>query len=92
MNTTTRQRFESAILTRNWLGEVIAYQRKEAGLSASQLSTMAGYSSSYVAKIESGKLEPSVGAFARLALVLGLSNEEVAWLIRIIGTPREIED
>lgn len=70
---------------RNWLAGAIKFARIRAQLSASKASKLAGYSSSYVAKIESGKLEPSAIGFARLARVLSLTDEEIVWIIRLIG-------
>ena len=77
-------------LTKNWLGAAIKLTRLRAQMSAAQVSELAGYSSSYVAKIESGKLDPSVVAFAKIAKVLNMSDSEIVWLIRLIGL-RETE-
>lgn len=75
----------------NWLGDAICTRRQALGLSAAALSKEIGYSSSYVAKVESGKLEPSVRAFARLAVVLGLTGNEIAWLMRLIAAQEQAD-
>lgn len=75
--------------TRNWLAAAIKVARGKAGLSAAEVSRQAGYSASYVTKIESGKLDPSVIAFARIARVLKLSADEIAWIIMLVGVERK---
>jgi len=52
-------------------------------LSAAALSKAIGKSASYVAKIESGQLEPSAKAFARIATVLELTDVEISTLVRL---------
>lgn len=59
------------------LADAIRYLRNERGLSAKSLSTQAGLSPSYVGKLESGEIEPGVRAFGRLALVLGMNQQEI---------------
>lgn len=51
--------------------------RERRGLSARALSLQAGLSAAYVFKLEAGQVEPSLRTFGRLALVLGMSREEV---------------
>lgn len=50
-------------------------------MSARSLSLQAGLSPSYVGKLEAGEIEPSVRAFARLAMVLGMSVQEVFFCV-----------
>ena len=60
----------------------IRFCRGKAGLSARALSLKAGLGEAYVCRVESGSLEPSLRAFARLAAVLGMSNAEMAVVLR----------
>lgn len=53
--------------------------RERQKISARALSAMAELSPSYVGKVESGEIEPSLKAFARIALALHLSRQEI-WL------------
>lgn len=76
--TLTSRALDVADLT---LGQAIKRLRTPTGLSARALSVKAGQSESYVGKVESGKIEPSVRAFARIARVLGLKPSEVAVLV-----------
>lgn len=59
------------------LGVVIRAQRKLHGLSARELSAKAGLSPSYITKLESGEIEPSLKAFGRIARVLRFTVSEV---------------
>lgn len=63
------------------LGGLIRLVRQRRGYSARQLSAMAGYSPSYVGKIEKGEIEPSLQAFAKIAKILNLSQMEVTYLL-----------
>lgn len=62
--------------------EALAQFRLRAGLSKRALSQKAGLSTSYVGKLESGELEPSVRAFAVIALALGLTSHEILFCVR----------
>jgi len=75
----------------NLLGETIRYHRQLMGMSAAALSREVDMSSSYVAKVESGKIDPSVKAFSKIALVLGLKDIEIAWLVRAIAVEKETD-
>jgi transcriptional regulator with XRE-family HTH domain len=55
--------------------------RQGKGLSARQLSLESGLSSSYVSKVESGEIEPSFKAFAKLAIALDMTPLEVFFCI-----------
>lgn len=63
------------------LAEAVQTQRIERGLSARALSLEAGLSPSYVGKLEGGEIEPSVKAFAKIALVLGMNQGEIAFCV-----------
>lgn len=65
------------------VGSVIRAVRKAKGVSARELSLRAGLSESYVGKLESGSLEPSLGAFANVATVLNLTAGEIHALVLI---------
>jgi transcriptional regulator with XRE-family HTH domain len=60
-------------------GDLIRMARERQKMSARALSAKANLSPSYVGKVESGEIEPSLKAFARIALALHLSRQEI-WL------------
>ncbi len=64
------------------LPEVLRELRERRGLSKRALSYKAGLSASYVGKLEAGLIEPSVRAFAVIALALGLSSAETLFCVR----------
>lgn len=61
--------------------EAIRYARNRKGLSARALSLQAGLSPSYTGKLEAGEIEPSLRAFGRLAIALGMSEVEVFFCV-----------
>lgn len=63
------------------VADAIRYLRDRKNLSARAASLMAGLSSSYVGKLEAGELAPSFRAFARLALVLEMSSQEMLFCV-----------
>ncbi len=65
------------------LGQAIRWLRERKGWSARALSAEANLSPSYVGKLENGEIEPSFKIFARLAVVLDMTPQEVAMLIAI---------
>lgn len=65
------------LLSRSCIGDAIRFKRQEAGLSARALSLRAGLSPAYVFKLEAGEIEPSVRCFARLALALEMTRDEI---------------
>lgn len=65
------------------VGTAINFKRRQKQLSARALSAAAGLSPSYVSKIESGEMEPSFKAFCNIAAVLGLSDAEIVFLVRL---------
>lgn len=62
--------------------------RTERGLSARQLSQLAGLSPSYVSKLESGEIEPSFKGFAALAVTLEMTRPEIMLLLRCAAAAR----
>ena len=62
------------------VGHFVRLRREELGKSARSTSLEAGQSGSYVTKLESGTIEPSLKAFSRLAAVLGFTPSEI-WAI-----------
>ncbi len=83
---TQKQDAESKTLTENWLGETLKHARQRAGFSASRLSQLSGHSTSYVTKIEHGDINPSTEAFAVLVLLLHLTDDEIVWTIKALGS------
>lgn len=63
------------------LGDGIKHLREARRLSARALSLKCGFSPSYVSKIESGEIEPGFWAFARLAIVLEMTTQEILFLV-----------
>jgi transcriptional regulator with XRE-family HTH domain len=57
--------------------------REERGLSTRQLADLAGFSSAYISKIESGTI-PSSKFLARLLEVLECTPEEILFIIGIL--------
>lgn len=73
-------------LERAWVGPAIAYLRQRRGISARALSIQAGFSESYVGKLEKGEVtECSFTGFARLARALGMTPAEVWFLTLMEG-------
>lgn len=62
--------------------KAIRFVRLERGLSAREVALKAGFSASYVHKIESGEIEPTIKKFAKIAEVLEMSDLEILVLIR----------
>lgn len=65
------------------LADLVKLRRTQLGISARALSLSARQSASYVSKLESGRIEPSFTAFARLVTALGLSPGEVALVVAL---------
>ncbi len=63
------------------LGTAIRLLRERANLSARHLSLAAGLSESYIGKVESGVMDPSLKAFAKIVVHLGLSAREIRVLV-----------
>lgn len=67
-----------ALLT---LAEVLREFRVRRKLSKRALSKEAGLSSSYIGKLEAGVIDPSMRAFAQIALALELNSHEILFCI-----------
>ena len=55
----------------------LAYWRKRAGKTQAELATAAGVSQAFVAQIETGKRDGTVGVLARIAEVLGVRIDDL---------------
>lgn len=66
---------------RTTVGAVIREYRIARNISARQLSLSAGLSDSYVGKLESGAIECSLSAFAKIAVALKMKQAEVFVLV-----------
>lgn len=64
--------------------DLVRLQRLKCGRSAAELSRALSLSPSYISKVESGVLQPTVAIFARLCRELKLSDFEIAFLLRMI--------
>lgn len=62
-------------------GLLMRWQREKRGISARQLSSLAGLSPSYVTKMEKSELIPRVDTFLKMAKVLGLNDDEILFLL-----------
>jgi DNA-binding XRE family transcriptional regulator len=58
-----------------YTGQIIKQARKEAKMTQSELAEKVGSNKSYISRIETGKTEPKVSTFYRIASALGLSVE-----------------
>lgn len=63
------------------VGDAVHLARTRRGLSARELSSLAGLSASYVTKLEGGELEPSLRAFAKIARAAGMTQAEIYFCI-----------
>lgn len=61
--------------------DAVHHARMRSGLSARELSSKASLSPSYVTKLESGELEPSLRAFARIARATGMTQAEIYFCV-----------
>lgn len=59
------------------LRDAVRFKRNECGWSQRELAKMAGLSSAYVSALETGRIQPSLRAFACLARVLRLTGPEL---------------
>lgn len=67
------------------VSDLIKYKRQKFGLSARQLSGMAGLSPSYVSKVENGTIKPSLDAFGKIVRLLEFSDVEIAFVVKKIA-------
>jgi DNA-binding XRE family transcriptional regulator len=58
-----------------YTGQIIERARKEANMTQSQLAEKVGSSKSYISRVETGRTEPRVSTFYRIASALGRSVE-----------------
>jgi transcriptional regulator with XRE-family HTH domain len=66
------------------LPSMMKHLRLRKNISARELSIRSGLSSSYVSKVESGDINPTVDAFSRLVDNLDCTDFEIVFLIRSI--------
>jgi len=60
---------------------LMKFLREREGLSARQLSAAAGLSASYVSKVESGAVLPTIESFAKIVSNLYTTDREITYLI-----------
>lgn len=58
-----------------YTGKIIEDARKQARLTQAELGKRIGSDRSYISKIESGKIEPKVSTFYRIANAMGMQIE-----------------
>lgn len=61
-------------------------RRQATGASARATSLAAGLSDSVMGKVESGRRDPSLRAFALIACQLQLTDREIAFLVRLAAS------
>lgn len=67
-------------------GEFVAAMRRSVdGRTAAKMEAASGLKQSNLAAIESGKSVPNPKAAARLAVALGLSAQDSAWMFKLLG-------
>lgn len=77
------------------VAESIKAKREQLNLSARSVSLQANLSPSYVSKLEQGDIEPSLRAFASIAVVLNFSTAEIVYTVmreamtNLIVTPED---
>ena len=64
---------------------LMKFLRERSGISARNLSTLSGLSYSYVSKMESGSVIPSVEVFSRIVKNLDITDVELMYLIKSIS-------
>jgi transcriptional regulator with XRE-family HTH domain len=64
---------------------LMKFLRERSGISARTLSTQSGLSYSYVSKMESGSVIPSVQVFSRILSNLDVTDTEMVYLIKSIS-------
>ena len=60
-----------------YTGQIIEQARKEAKMTQTELAEKVGSSKSYISRVETGRTEPKVSTFYRIASALGRSVELV---------------
>jgi ribosome-binding protein aMBF1 (putative translation factor) len=56
-----------------YTGQILEQARKDAGMTQSELAEKVGSNKSYISRVETGRTEPRVSTFYRIASALGLS-------------------
>ena len=56
-------------------GQIIEEARKKANMTQAELAEKIGTNTSYISRVETGKKEPTVSTFYRIASALGLNVE-----------------
>ena len=57
------------------IGRIIEEARKKANMTQAELAEKIGTNKSYISRVETGKTEPKVSTFYRIASALGLNVE-----------------
>ena len=60
-----------------YTGQIIEMARKEACMTQAELATKIGTNKSYISRVETGRTEPKVSTFFRMASAFGRSVELV---------------
>ena len=60
-----------------YTGQIIEMARKEARMTQAELAAKIGTNKSYISRVETGRTEPKVSTFFRMASALGRSVELV---------------
>lgn len=58
-----------------YTGQIIEQARKEANMTQAELAEKIGTNKSYISRVETGRTEPKVSTFYRIASALNLSVE-----------------
>lgn len=58
-----------------YTGQIIEQARKNAQMTQTELADKIGTNKSYISRVETGKTEPKVSTFYRIATALGLTVE-----------------
>jgi ribosome-binding protein aMBF1 (putative translation factor) len=56
-----------------YTGQILEQARKNVGMTQSELAEKVGSNKSYISRVETGRTEPRVSTFYRIASALGLS-------------------
>lgn len=64
---------------------LMKFLRERSGVSARNLSTSSGLSYSYISKMESGSVIPSVEVFSRIIKNLEITDVELVYLVKSIS-------
>jgi DNA-binding XRE family transcriptional regulator len=59
----------------SYTGQIIEQARKEAKMTQTELAEKIGSSKSYISRVETGRTEPKISTFYRIASALGHSVE-----------------